>query len=460
MKKAFVCFLGIFICSNMFAFVLPEGTDARINDIVMNDDGIVSKVYLSEPIEINTPVGKIEATGEILFSEEGKVTEFTPNKNGEIQTPIGIINYASGYRIKFYESGCISTITLSKETELTINGTAFLCKPSFMFLYEDWKPGAFSVIKATPITLKCGNVICEKGSLVSFYDSGNILSLELAEPAEVNTVDGELKIIGSLYLSDEGTPLLATALSSSGLNSKYGKLYPVERTQISFHMNGKVETIVPQDITVIQYEGSTFMALAKNTLGFDDEGIINSATIKGNKFKYHNWTIKTVEDTMKLVIYPNKKIYFPYLYLESINENNSFDTYNKKMRRVLLDENNCFYWQRDLDYEREQNGPKSWNYNYYYCTTVKKQMLDNSVITAIQIKEATPSHFTEKGKFDYEHCPLLFNENNELIGYRKSATKWTKWDDEQDREVDLAKYNRYTDEYENYVEDVIIESQK
>ena len=27
MKKAFVCFLGIFICSNMFAFVLPEGTD-------------------------------------------------------------------------------------------------------------------------------------------------------------------------------------------------------------------------------------------------------------------------------------------------------------------------------------------------------------------------------------------------------------------------------------------------
>ena len=87
-------------------------------------------------------------------------------------------------------------------------------------------------------------------------------------------------------------------------------------------------------------------------------------------------------------------------------------------------------------------------------------MLDNSVITAIQIKEATPSHFTEKGKFDYEHCPLLFNENNELIGYRKSATKWTKWDDEQDREVDLAKYNRYTDEYENYVEDVIIESQK
>ena len=269
MKRELLSIFAVFLSINLFAVVLPEGTDARINDIQMNDDGIIEKVYLSEPIQLNTFLGRIEAVGEVLFNSEGKIIEFTPNKDGTAESPIGSLNFKGRETIKFYDNGTVSSMTLNRDTILIVNEREFTCYPSFISFYEDWKPFGFRISKDTNIKLKCGDVICAKGSIINFYSDGNIFNMELGAPAEINSADGKILAFKNLILTPQETPVFATVLKSDGLTSNYGKIFPKEGSEITFYENGKIAKVVPQDITIVQYEGSTFMTIANTELGFD-----------------------------------------------------------------------------------------------------------------------------------------------------------------------------------------------
>lgn len=114
-----------------------------------------------------------------------------------------------------------------------------------------------------------------------------------------------------------------------------------------------------------------------------------------------------------------------------------------------------------MDYEKDEDNPGkySWSYNYAHFNSVFQITQDNlQEKLVVRIKEGTPSHFTEKGRFDYYNCPLIFDDENNLIGYRKASSKLEKWDEILDRNVDYSNYNRITDEYENYVQDVLFQS--
>ena len=461
MKKELLSIALMLFSINLFAVVLPEGTDARINDIQMNDEGTIEKVYLSEPTEINTFLGKMEAVGEVVFNLEGKVVELTPNKDGTAESPIGILNYKGRETIKFYNSGTVSSMTLNRDTVLVVNEREFTCYPSYISFYEEWKPFGFRLSKETKVKLNCGEVICAKGSIINFYSDGTIFNLELGAPAEITSADGIFTAFKNLILTTKEKPILATVLKSDGLNSNYGKIYPKEGSDITFYENGKIEKVVPQDITVIQYEGATFMALANTELGFDEEGVINEATVKGKKLKIFGWDFEFIEDDFHFIIYSGKKIYFPNVILNSINGKiYPYRAHYAEVKRILIDNQTCYYWNRDLDYEKDEDTPGkySWSYNYAHFNSVFKLSQDDlQEKLVVKIKEGTPSHFTEKGKFDYQNCPLIFDEENNLIGFRKAATKLEKWNDILDRNVDYSNYNRVTDEYENYVQDVLFE---
>lgn len=460
MKKSLFTILLTFLVISAYAVILPEGTDARINDIVVNDDNIITSVYLSEPTEINTFLGKIEATGEILFNDNGQVKEFTPNKNGTVETPIGTLNYKALNVIKFFDFGCVASMTLSEVTKLTVNNISYTCYPSFISFYDNWKPFGFKVSQDIPISAKCGDIICAKNSTVMFYENGNIFSLELGAPAELKTTDGNFTALKELILSNEGLPIVANVLKSYGLATSYGKIYPVEGSRITFHENGKVETIIPQDITVIQYEGTTFMTVAKKTLGLDEDGIINEATIKGKKFKIYNWTFEFIEDDFSFVIYPNKQLYINNVILNNINGTSfEYRPHYAEVRRILINKEHCYFWKREMDSESEKSDKYSWSYNYVkYCSIFELDKNSNTQKLIIKIREGTPSHYTEKGKFDYFNSPLIFDENNNLIGYRKASSKLEKWDPVLDRTIDYSNFNRITDEYENYAEDVYLQN--
>lgn len=61
----------------------------------------------------------------------------------------------------------------------------------------------------------------------------------------------------------------------------------------------------------MQYDDAAFMTVAGETLGFNEDGIINRATVKGRKFTIYGWSFEFNDENFYLVIYPNKKNYIP-----------------------------------------------------------------------------------------------------------------------------------------------------
>lgn len=432
MKKIFFILSILLFPISIHAIVLPDGTDARVNDIELDGSGKIKRAYLSIPTEINTPLGKISAVGEIIFNSDGKVIEFTPEKNGTAESPIGTLPYREYEPIGFYDSGEAKFLYLDFPTSLTVNGRTFSCWPSLIYFYENWKPLSFRIDKDVPIALPCGNIICKAYSNVLFFSNGNIVGVELAEPAEITKNDIKFYACDTLVLDTDETPASAVIYKSDGIPTKYGKIYPVDNSKITFYLSGGLQTIVPQDITLIQYDDAAFMTVAGETLGFDENGIINRATVKGRKFTIYGWSFEFNDENFYLVIYPNKKIYIPYT------------ASRKYTSRLLIIQNCCYQWYPDK--------------STIYLTT--KEAPDEYKHQTYDTKDSTPSHFTKEGKFDFYNCPLIFDEKDNLIGYRRSAFNCSEWKEDEDRYVDYANYNRITDEYENYVGDVFFDQQK
>lgn len=210
MKKiAFALFVLLFLPISVHAIVLPDGTDARVNDIELDDNGKIKRAYLSVTTEINTPLGKISAVGEVKFNEDGKVVEFTPEKSGTTESPIGTLPYREYEPIGFYDSGEAKFLYLDFPTSLTVNGRTFSCWPSSIYFYENWKPLSFIIDKDVPIALPCDNIICKAYSNVLFFSNGNLVGVELAEPAEITKNDIKFYACGTLVLDTDETPASA-----------------------------------------------------------------------------------------------------------------------------------------------------------------------------------------------------------------------------------------------------------
>lgn len=453
MKKILCLVLLMLFSISLFAFVLPEGTDARISDFVLDDEGFITKVYLSEPCEINTPIGKIEAKGEVLFNHDGNVTKITPKSDGEAETELGIIKYSNFLPISFYDSGCLSSLWLSDSFSFSLNDRCFSCESGIISFFDDWKPSIIFLDNPITIELCCGSVSCESSSCLFFHSNGNISALELSVPAEIVTSKGNIIAKDKLYLSENEMPLIATVESSSGIQSDYGLIYPVENSVISFYENGNINLIIPQDIHQISIDGVPYYTIANAPLGFDESGRLNTATIKGKKFTSYGWNIELTKENFDIVIYPDQHIYIPSVSINSINGNKvSPQSKSSDIRRILLDRSNCYYWKRDL----ESVTGSSWYITKKVCTIYKISSVTGNTSTVATLEQCMPSHFDQDGYFELSVPPLLFDDKNNCIGYRRAVTSLQEWDDEKDRMIDKANFNKTTDEYENYIKDIFI----
>lgn len=428
MKKIFSILSFILFTVSLYAVVLPDGTDARISDIEMNDSGKIIRAELSVPCVLNTPLGKIEAKGEVKFNNEGKITKFTPSAEISINTPVGILYCDEYCPIELYDSGCISGTQLCKQTDIRLYDKVYKCDADFIRFNDNWQLSSCYLGEDTQFNLKCGTLIGKKETYISFYSDGSIMGLSVKDFSRIFSPSGTITVSGFIILNDE-MPSLVTIDSSEGLETKYGKMYPKKGSKLSFNIDGNIYSIVPQDISIINYSGTNLIAEANKELIFDDDGFIKKMTVKGKNLNIFGWSFDFAEDDFDLIIYPNNKIYLPSV------------VYSRKPIRMLIDENNAYQW----------NKPTS-TYTTVYCTNKTSKSTD----VVLTIENATISHFTKKGYEDYRHCPLLFDENENLIGYRRAAIQPENFDNSAKKYLTYPKYNIETGEYENYTGDVYL----
>ncbi|MGP1520878.1 MAG: hypothetical protein ACTTIZ_05215 [Treponema sp.] len=55
--KGIIFIVGLFLCSNIWAIKLPDGTDAMIGKFEKHSNGKFKSVVLFEPTEIKTSIG-------------------------------------------------------------------------------------------------------------------------------------------------------------------------------------------------------------------------------------------------------------------------------------------------------------------------------------------------------------------------------------------------------------------
>ena len=92
-KNIFIFLLTIFVF-DIYAYVLPDGTDARIIDL-HKENGVLKSVFLAEPTELNTPLGKVNALDEVSFYSNGNIKNLEANEEGVLETPVGKISYTN-----------------------------------------------------------------------------------------------------------------------------------------------------------------------------------------------------------------------------------------------------------------------------------------------------------------------------------------------------------------------------
>lgn len=114
----------------------------KIISINFYEDGVIKSVTLwpNNPIEIDSPIGKVMSRIGFAFYKDGKLKSFEPMKPTKIKTPIGEITafdvdaigiHADINSVNFFEDGSVkSLITSSDSIEVTnSNGDKKLYKP-------------------------------------------------------------------------------------------------------------------------------------------------------------------------------------------------------------------------------------------------------------------------------------------------------------------------------------------
>ena len=440
MKKRLLLFIVFILVSSFsFAIVLPEGTDARLTDITMDGD-IITSVVLSETTELNTSLGKVEATGKVEFYANGIIKTLSANKSDSLKTPIGTFNYSKYEEIEFYESGALEQITLAAPAIVTINNEIYKINEGYFFLYDEWHPASFQLVEEKKLTFDFGTVVLAKESFLMFYADGSIASFNVNGPTDIKTKVGTITTIGHIILSPDSQIGFIDVYKTEGLDSKYGKIYPVSGTPVYFSLTGLISEFTSQDIMVCTIDGSPIMTKAGEVVTFDDDGNISSGTLKNTKLKFKGWDITLYEENTKFIIYDSDKLYLPYAKAKEIN---GLNLKSESIRYLFLED--CYY---------------SWDLKPFYRDTTQQIWITrkNNPLFSTAFKRTTKgavSHYSENSKeIDRFNCPLIFNENNEVIGYRNALTIERVYNTYTDRWEETSYFDYVRDEYVNYTEDV------
>ncbi|MCR5436946.1 MAG: hypothetical protein K6E97_07775 [Treponema sp.] len=240
MKKLIIFLAVLFTSANLFAIILPDGTDAVVKDI-KQDGNKISYVCLKEPTKINTPIGKVVAKDYVYYNKNGRVQKFTPNEPGVASTPIGNLPYQAK-EITFYTSGNINTFYINTNLELSTPYGKITVAANQIKFYDNWVPEYIFTSDEQTFTILGGEQLLEKETKLYFYENGKIERLKYKTSSEIET------------------PI--------------GKITPVENSELLFHENGALKSVFPSEITQIMVESNTFFIDAEKEIRFTEKGNI------------------------------------------------------------------------------------------------------------------------------------------------------------------------------------------
>ena len=412
MKKLNFAVICLLVSFNAFALKLPDGSEARVKNIQLDENGILSAVLLSEPAEVTTSVGKVEAAGCILFNEKGKITEVTVNKNTIVDTPMGSLPIKGNTVLKFYDSGCIKNAVLSNVTAFSIKGTVYSAKADQISFHERWKVNEMLLSKDIALQLPCGIIPLKADSKICFSPRGALNQVTLGEPVLLETKIGSVKASGVLVLYDNGVIQEATADSAEMLQTLYGPIYPVAKSVLEFYSDGQLKSVIPQDVSFVNTKNHTYYIAAEKKIQYFKSGILREAYITGYSAKIYGWKFKFSEDLNRVVFYPKYKAYLPNSKVSSVKQARALKNFDISgqneisERKFMLLPSKLYFWNAN----EESKNP------------VHAVDLATGSDTEIKEIKGSPCDFDENENFYYKKSPLLFNDENELIGYRYCST--------------------------------------
>lgn len=181
------------------ALTLPDGTDAKVKNIINDVDGSIGYELLDHKL-INTPAGKLKAE-RVRFSKNGKIKECYLSEPQVIETPTG---KSKVKEVEFNESGKIRTCEFSDPQ--TIETPAGKFKVGSVSFYESGKIGGYGMCgewgwrgcistESLVIDTPAGKLKVKRADSIVFYESGNLyMCYRLSEPQAIETPAGKLKV--------------------------------------------------------------------------------------------------------------------------------------------------------------------------------------------------------------------------------------------------------------------------
>ncbi len=394
MKKIIMALALLLAASSVYAMLLPEGSQANVSDVSLTD-GKISSVTLMDNAEINTPFGKLQATGTITFNSDGSVESFTPVKSGSFETPAGTFSYAgqedSSYTtpaLEFYPGGSLKKITLSAETKLVTKAGTLTAQAAPVEFYDQYAAKSFKPKNNFYITIAAGKFKVSKDDFVEFYPSGKFKEFTIEGPASLTTDMGTISIIG--------------------------------KAKVSTYENKKIESITVDSVQALKYSDNYIYTAPDSTVYFYSSGKLKEVTAINNEFilgqfkvtnRYNKKQVNFYESGSLIIMNPDS-----YSFIDNYELSPETIFFNPQAPERLF--------VSALKYSGFQY--KSQESYYYKVTAFTKK--DGETITK---SFNTPVKVPSSNEKAYAREPFLLNENSHKIEkvYTYKYVTQKKWED-------------------------------
>ncbi len=396
MKKIIMALALLLAASSVYAMLLPEGSQANVNDVSLTD-GKISSVTLMDNAEINTPFGKLQATGTITFNPDGSVESFTPVKSGSFETPAGTFSYAgqedSSYTtpaLEFYPGGSLKKITLSAETKLVTKAGTLTAQAAPVEFYDQYAAKSFKPKNNFYITIAAGKFKVSKDDFVEFYPSGKFKAFTIEGPASLTTDMGTISIIG--------------------------------KAKVSTYENKKIESITVDSVQALKYSDNYIYTAPDSTVYFYSSGKLKEVTAINNEFILGQFKIFNSSSKLKINFYESGSL----IIMDSKYNCNSIDNYELSPETIFFNPQTperIIAPVLSYDYYRDYYDEAAC---YYKETALTKK--DGEVITKTF---NTPVKVPSSKEKAYAREPFLLNENSHKIEkvYTCKYVTQKKWQD-------------------------------
>lgn len=380
MKKIIMALALLLAASSVYAMLLPEGSQANVSDVSLTD-GKISSVTLMDNAEINTPFGKLQATGTITFNSDGSVESFTPVKSGSFETPAGTFSYAgqedSSYTttpaLEFYPGGSLKKITLSAETKLVTKAGTLTAQAAPVEFYDQYAAKSFKPKNNFYITIAAGKFKVSKDDFVEFYPSGKFKEFTIEGPASLTTDMGTISIIG--------------------------------KAKVSTYENKKIESITVDSVQALKYSDNYIYTAPDSTVYFYSSGKLKEVTAINNEFILGQFKVFNSSSKLKVNFYESGSL----IIIDSKYNCNSIDNYELSPETIFFNPQaperifvSALIFS-DFQYKSQES--------YYYKVTALTKK-DGEVITETF---KTPVKVPGSKEAAYAREPFLLNESSHKI---------------------------------------------